>query len=152
LSPLPGNSLLLGIPLLFVAAVYTCGVTPERLETRWHKKTFACHHWRPYLPQSQTIVDKIEKLCRQRWPFFLFLHNRFFAGLALCFLAFVITLPIPFINIPACIGIIFLALGGLQRDGLMLFAGHVIAAGHLIAGIYAKEQVIDWISLAIQRL
>jgi hypothetical protein len=95
-------------------------------------------HWRNGIGMARDYAQRLETLTRPRWPGVLALESRVPTGLALVLLSFLILLPIPFVNIPGLIGIIFICLGALQRDGLFVLGGYGLAAAHLAFVAFTK--------------
>jgi hypothetical protein len=67
-------------------------------------------------------LDRIEKLCKPSWTFFLTRHAHRFTGLLLVFLGIELALPVPMTNMPFAIAMIGYAMALLERDGRWLAA------------------------------
>lgn len=137
LSPLPGNSIILGIPLVLVSVAYILNIDPSQFRMRAFRTPFATRAWRVYTERAADLMALIEKFSRPRWPHMLKSETRIGTGISMIVMAVIIVLPIPFANIPASMGMICLAIGVLERDGIFFLAGHLNALLHVIALITA---------------
>jgi hypothetical protein len=138
LSPLPANSLVFGVPLLFLSTMHLMNRDLEAVRLPLVERPMPSSYWRNGIGVARNYAQRLEALTRPRWPAVLALEGRVPTGLALVFLSFLVLLPIPFVNIPGLIGIIFICLGALQRDGLFVLGGYGLAAAHLAFVAFAK--------------
>lgn len=67
-------------------------------------------------------LERIEKLCKPSWTFFLTRHAHRFTGFLLIFLGIELALPVPMTNMPFAIAMIGYAMALLERDGRWLAA------------------------------
>ena len=67
-------------------------------------------------------LERIEKLCKPSWTFFLTRHAHRFTGFLLIFLGIELALPVPMTNMPFAIAMIDYAMALLERDGRWLAA------------------------------
>ncbi len=141
-APLPVNSFVLGIPLMIFSAMYLVKVDVATVNWRVLYRSYNCVAWRPYMHSAIQYGARVDGWSRPRWPGVFTFQNRMADGLLLLVMALVIFLPIPFANIPGSIGMICVALGLLQKDGLLVAAGYVVAALHLAALMAAKYTVL----------
>ncbi len=144
LSPLPMNSFVIGIPLLAISALYTMNADITAYRWRYLDKRISCHAWRPYLNRLQHYGECAERWLKPRWPLLAKWENRLFTGLQLMILSLIIFLPIPFMNVPGSIGMIALALGALQRDGLFISLGYALFVLHL-TGLFFITQLLNYV-------
>jgi hypothetical protein len=147
LAPLPVNSFILGVPLMFLSIAYIFKIDLMSKKYRWMRRPVKCVNMRRYLPHSKPIFTKLEKYISPRFSFFVKPQFRIFAGLTLFFLALVVFLPIPFANIPGSIGMLLISVGILQKDGLFVAIGYGVAVLHLIGIIVLASMVGYGISL-----
>lgn len=141
LSPLPMNSFVIGIPLLVISALYTVNADITASRWRYLDKRISCSTWRPYLDRLQHYGQWAERWLKPRWPLLAKWEDRLFTGSQLTVLSVIIFLPIPFLNVPGSIGMIALALGILQKDGVFISAGYVLFVLHL-AGLFFISQLL----------
>jgi len=141
-APLPVNSFVLGIPLILFSSMYLMNIDIVEVDWRIMRRSYGCIAWRPYMRSAIQYGARVDGWSRPRWPAVFAFQSRIADGLALVVMALVIFLPIPFANIPGSIGMICLALGLLQKDGLLLAAGYGAAVLHLGALIAAKYALL----------
>lgn len=67
-------------------------------------------------------LERIEKLCKPSWTFFLTRHAHRFTGFLLVFLGIELALPVPMTNMPFAMAMIGYAMALLERDGRWLAA------------------------------
>lgn len=132
LSPLPMNSVLLGVPLLLFSSLYLLNVDVEKKNLKILSKQFSCIKWRSYITKLTPYLQKFQTLSRSRWRKILVFENRIISGLCLCLFASIVLMPIPFANIPGSVGIILISLGILQKDGFFVLLGYLIFALHIL--------------------
>ncbi|WP_223159335.1 exopolysaccharide biosynthesis protein [Vibrio sp. Y2-5] len=72
-------------------------------------------------------LERIEEYVKPRWEPLSSVNARRVIGVIICVLAAIAILPLPFINFLPNFAIICLALGIIERDGLCLLIGSVIA-------------------------
>jgi hypothetical protein len=77
-------------------------------------------------------VEKIERYIKPRALFLTHPALNRLHGLAALVMAVMVTLPIPLVNVPPSVGLAFLAIGMLQRDGIFILLAYVIGMGCLL--------------------
>jgi hypothetical protein len=143
LSPLPMNSLIFGIPLFCISCLYLMNHRLEHAKGALFHRSVACVRWRVFMPGAKRWVARIQTLGKPRWPFVMALETRLVSGLSLMVLALIILLPIPFANIPGCLGMLCVAFGLMQRDGLLVALGYGVVLVHLSI-IGAVKYLLFW--------
>lgn len=126
--PIPGLSIPFGIAVLLMGI----------------RIAFAQKPWLPkFILQRSLSPSRLSKLLRMGMRFarimekvvkprLRFLHhwpgamNLIGIGISLCGLLLLLPLPIPFSNILPAWGVVFLAAGMMERDGLMVLIGHFL--------------------------
>jgi hypothetical protein len=130
--PVAGVSAFIGIPLLLVSTQLTLGFRHPWLPRQILERPFKRKHFEKLTYHAIRYLRKIERVLKPRWQ--LFTHPAFerCIGLLLMILAVVISLPIPFGNMLPAMAIVFICLGMVEKDGLVLaissLAGCVILA------------------------
>ncbi len=123
----PGTSVILGAPLVFLAAQLAFGLRP------WLPAVIA----RRTMPRSDfaLLVQRIgpwlaraERLLRPRAVRLALPPMEYLVGVVCLLLAVVLVLPVPLGNMLPALAISLLALGILERDGLWILAGLAAAA------------------------
>jgi hypothetical protein len=135
---IPVISTISAIPIIIFAVQLMFGKQKVSLPKFVANKKFKEKHFEKIIQKTVPTLRKVEKFVRPRASFFTTDLFEKISGLAILVMAGILFLPIPGANfIPAiCIGII--ALGLLEKDGLMVFAG--IAASAVTA--YALSFII----------
>lgn len=133
----PGVSTITGLPLLFVALQMMLGqeriYLPRWLGERSLKRSSlekVIHTLAPWL-------KKIERLLKPRLDILSRGWVERILGAVCALLAFFLILPIPLGNLLPGLGILFIALGVIERDGLCVLIGLVfgVASGFYLSGI-----------------
>jgi len=125
--PIPNLSTPFGILILFIGAKLIWGI-PRQLPEFMGKRVLSDKILNSILDKTVQGIQKIEKFIHPRYPtlsespFFLSLNFSLIMGLG-----FILTLPlgIPFTNFFPAWTIILLALGLLEKDGLLIVLGYL---------------------------
>lgn len=136
LAPLPFNSFLLGAPLILLSILYLFAIDPLRLNFQPLQKSFCCLSWRKFFSSARPMIAKLERLGRPRWKHVTRYESRILSGLCFLLLSLIIFLPIPFLNIPGSIAMIGLAIGILQKDGVLLATGYAGLTALILTSVY----------------
>lgn len=141
----PGTSAVLGAPLIFLSAQLTFGNRP------WLPKfiTLRSMSREDFLALISRIgpwLAKAEKLLRPRASRLAIPPMQNVVGLVTFFLSMILVLPIPLGNVLPAVAISIMALGILEKDGLWVTAGLIIA---VISGIIVSGVVFTIIKAAI---
>jgi len=132
----PGTSSILGAPLIFLAAQLMLGRAPW-LPAFVANRSMTRADFSTLVKRIVPWLQRAESLLRPRWSSLaLPPMEQLIGGLALL-LAVLLVLPIPLGNVLPALAISLLALGVLERDGVWVLAGLVVAAaaGSLIYGV-----------------
>lgn len=121
---LPGLSIVFGIPMVIMAVQMLLGLQSPIFPAYVRNHPIKSSVLRKGLQIAVVALKKIEPAIKPRLCFLTHpgLH-RVHAAAALL-LAFMVAIPIPFINIPPTIGIILLSIGLMQRDGLFIVSAY----------------------------
>lgn len=126
---IPGLSTLTGVPLALVALQMIVGMPRPYLPGWLARRSLARASFQRVIEASAPWLRRLERLMRPRWLALTGLAGERALG-AFCFvLAVVMALPIPFGNWLPSIGVALIALGLIEKDGLLASAG--IALGLL---------------------
>jgi hypothetical protein len=124
--PAPGISVMFGVPLMLISAQLIFGRKALWLPARIASRSISCDQLNVYIERAMPVLLKLERLVRPR---LVHLTN----GLALrgmgamCLvLAVIIALPVPLGHLVPGIAIMVMALGLIERDGLMSLMGLLI--------------------------
>lgn len=139
----PGFTTIMGIPLTILSVQMLIG----------SKKVFLPKKLRNYEIQNSTlkkiankivpIVKLIEKYMKPRLSFAKSVYCEQFIGLICLIASIAVALPIPLTNAIPALGITIMALGLLNRDGLIIIAGFVVTLCGLMIALSAV--IAGWI-------
>ena len=121
--PIPSVGAVLGIPLIVIAAHLLIFGEGSGFPARLQSVAMPVAAIRAVVRYLGPVLDWLENLSRPRW--FGFARSERIAGAFCLYLAMLLFLPIPFMNLPpaACLAII--ALGMVTRDGIFVAAGFI---------------------------
>ena len=136
LALLPGISIFVGLAMLVPACQMMLGFRAPLLPYFIRRRRIGVEAVRAVGQRALPWVERMETLVRPRW-FVLTQHPiPTLAGITMIGLALVIMLPLPFSNFPPALSLAFLSLGFLERDGLMIMVGFVLAGIALAIGFF----------------
>jgi hypothetical protein len=127
----PGASTLLGTPLLLLAAQLTFGRRPW-LPALIARQSMSRDGFRGLVHRASPWLEQAERLLRPRWSAFALPPMEYLVGLVCLLLAAILVLPIPLGNIPPALAIALMALGILERDGVWVLVGMVVAVASTV--------------------
>ena len=132
----PGTSALLGAPLVFLAAQLAFGRRPW-LPAWIAQRSMARSDFAALMRRVGPWLVRAERLLRPRATALAVPPMEYLIGLVCLLLAVVLVLPIPLGNMLPALAIVLLALGILERDGLWVLAGLLMAAAAaaLVSGV-----------------
>ncbi len=141
--PVPSAGAVLGIPLIVVSAHLAIfgerGALPRR-----------ALDWRIPRPAVELIAVRIapvlakaERWSRRRLPGWASRERP--AGLACLVLSILLFLPIPLINVPVAFGLVILAWGLVQRDGVIVLLGLGYAAALVSTLVAGSAAFLGWV-------
>lgn len=125
---IPGTS----TPFGLIIALISCGVIanqPPWLPNRLMNRRIVAEHLRPALTKGAAFFSKIEKWIHPRLSFLTheLTMNRFNGIMMLTgAVLLMFPLPLPLANMLPAYGVLFLALGTLERDGIFILVGYLI--------------------------
>lgn len=132
----PGTSTILGTPLVFLAAQLAFGRRPW-LPAVVAKRSLSRADFGLLMRRIHPWLQRAERLLRPRAIRLTTPPMEYLVGLVCLFLGIVLVLPVPLGNIPPALAVSLLALGVLERDGLWVIAGLVVAAAStaIVSGV-----------------
>ncbi len=123
---LPGLSLLFGLPMVILAAQMVLGLHSPVFPSFVRNWSISEENFRKGMGAGIKVTEKLERFVKPRFPALSCLcASRLHAILALA-LAVMVAIPIPLLNLVPSLGIVVLALGLLQRDGVFIAGAYVI--------------------------
>jgi len=138
--PVAGMSAVLAVPLMLVSAQLALGRTVPWLPPAVLRRRVPARLLRLTVEAALPWARRAERLSRPRWP--AAARARRTAGAAALLLSLVLFLPIPLGNMVPAIAIVAIAVGLVQRDGVLIAAG--AAASVLVAGLLALAVAVGW--------
>lgn len=134
---IPGVSTITGLPMLFVAVQMALGYNRVYLPRWIADSSLATADFQKLIHKVVPSLMRIEKLMRPRISFLTQGSAERWLGAFCVLLAFLLVLPIPFGNLLPALGILFIALGLIERDGVCVLLGIAvgIAAWILLSGL-----------------
>lgn len=124
----PGTSALLGAPLMFLATQLALGMRPwlPRIITA---RSMPRAHFASLIARAAPWLARAERLLRPRGSVLCRPPAEYRVGLVCLLLSLIVFLPIPLGNMLPALAICLMALGILERDGVWVLAGLVVAIG-----------------------
>lgn len=126
LAAIPGLSTLLGIPIILVSLRMISGNDHLPLPKKFEAYKVSRKNCLKFITQSRPYVEKLEKLTKPRALWFSNGIGLKLTGVISFILGLIIALPIPFGNFLGGAGLLILALGLTQDDGLFIFISYVL--------------------------
>lgn len=151
--PLPalGIAQVMALPLLFLSAQLAMGRKSLWLPQKLAKKSIDHASFMHILDKALPWLHRIERLLhpRLRWLSGRLGHHLIGVACMLCSIS--VAMPVPFSNTVPSMGIVLMAIGLLERDGLVQLAGVLVGAGGItlalaiyFVGIEAFRALIGW--------
>jgi hypothetical protein len=142
--PLPSLSLVLGIPLVLVAAHLTAFGEGSGLPERVLSARIRTSVLRMLSRFGGPVLRGLEYLARPRLPAVLAWERSI--GLVCLYLSVLLLAPLPFFNFAPGVCLVALALGMVQRDGLLVLISVVATLVMTIALGFAANWLVDFIA------
>ena len=141
--PAPGISVLFGVPLMIISAQLALGGRRAWLPAVILRQSMARKDYVALMVHVQPAVEHFERIVRPRA---LWLANdwaKIPIGLSCLVLAMIITLPIPLGHVAPGTAICLLALGFMERDGVVIGIGFVAAVLALVIVTLASAGAVN---------
>lgn len=123
---IPGVSTVTGLPMLFVAVQMALGHQRVYLPRWIADRTMATADFQTLVRKVSPWLKRIEKLMKPRICVLTQGNAERWLGAFCVLLAFLLVLPIPLGNLLPALGILFVALGLIENDGVCVLAGLTI--------------------------
>jgi hypothetical protein len=128
----PFISFLFGLPIVILAVQMVLGlytpIFPQFVRHQTIRREPLLHG----LEKAVLWMTKIERYIRPRFAFLSDPRINRLHGMLALILAMLVTLPVPLFNILPSVGLISLAIGMLQRDGIFIVASYAIGGWSLM--------------------
>jgi hypothetical protein len=152
LGAIPGLSTVFGVPQIFVALQMIVGAQRPWLPGFVLERSITMKDFRTMIEKADPHLQRIEKLLRPRLALMSSTLVERLLGLVLLLLSIIVALPIPFANQPPAIAQALIALGLIERDGVVVLIGLGVATiataiaiavgGGILAGIYFAARAV----------
>ena len=127
----PGTSAFLGAPLIFLATQVMFGRKPW-LPAIITQRSMSREDFHVLIRRIAPWLERAEKLLKPRASVLAMPPMEYVVGLVCLVLALVLVLPIPLGNMLPALAISLMALGLLERDGVWVSAGVIMAAVSMV--------------------
>lgn len=141
--PLPGISVLFGVPLMLVSAQLMLGYRRAWLPRLLARRSITRSDYLAMVARIQPMLRRLERLVRPRAAWLANGWTRVPIGLICLVLAAIITLPVPLGHVVPGTAICLLALGLIEGDGLVVGLGLIVSALGLTLVTLASAGVVD---------
>ena len=141
--PAPGISVLFGIPLMMISAQLALGARRAWLPAFILRKSMARADYVALMARMQPAVERLERLVRPRAFWLANDWAKMPIGLICLVLAMIITLPIPLGHVAPGSAICLLALGLMERDGVVIGIGFGATALALVIVTLASAGAVS---------
>lgn len=152
LGAIPGLSTVFGVPQIFVALQMIVGAQRPWLPNFVLQRSITMKDFRTMVEKAEPHLQRIEKLLRPRFAVMSSKPAERLLGLILLLLSVIVALPIPFANQPPAVAQGLIALGLIERDGVVVLIGTGVAViataiatavgGGILAGIYFAAKAV----------
>ena len=146
LSLLPGISFFAGLVMILPALQMVAGYRAPLLPRFIRDRQVEVVRLRSLGNKAAVWIEQVERFVKPRWPVLTLPPVITLVGLVVIGLALVITIPLPFSNLPPAIAVLCLAFGMLERDGLLIFIGLIVASIALTIGFLLAYVAIESVS------
>jgi hypothetical protein len=140
----PGFSTITGFPILIIAMQMALGRESPWLPKKVNGYSFSREKFSMFLTKSLPYIKKVERCMHPRLSF---MHSKLaerIIGLIFLVLGAVLVLPIPLGNFLPGLAMSLIALGLIERDGLLMMGGMVVG----LCGITLVVTVMGAVALA----
>jgi hypothetical protein len=152
LGTIPGLSTVFGVPQIFVALQMIIGASRPWLPGVVLQRSIPMKDFRTMVEKAQPHLLRLERLLRPRLIMMSANLVERLLGLVLLLLSVMVALPIPFANQPPAVAQGLIALGLIERDGVVILIGLGVAViattiaavvgGGIIAGLYFAARAV----------
>ncbi|WP_341912895.1 exopolysaccharide biosynthesis protein [Ferrovibrio terrae] len=123
----PGLSAILGAPLLLLSVQMLLGFSTPWFPASWRSRSFRRADVAKLLRPALPYIIRIERYIRPRLSHLADGGTSRLIGALVLWNAILLSLPIPFGNLIPAWAIILIAIGQIERDGVIVIAGMVVS-------------------------
>jgi hypothetical protein len=129
LVPLPpGTSTIFGIPLVLLSIQMLLGFEKPWFPAFMRRKSMQVETYRRFIARLEPLLVRFEKLARPRYWFVPQMIVERVVSIVALLMSLIVILPVPLINQLPALGIVLLAIGLGEQDGVWLGTGLLVAA------------------------
>ena len=143
--PAPGLSVLFGIPLIVVSAQLLLGRRRAWLPGSLARRSIGRSDFVAFVARALPTLRRLETSIRPRFGWMTGDWTMVPVGAICLLLAIIITLPVPLGHMLPGAAISLLALGLMERDGLVISLGLLAAGVALVVVVIASHGVATWL-------
>ena len=144
---MPGISLFAGLIMIIPALQMVAGFRAPLLPRFLRQRQIEIVSLRALGDKAVPWIEQLERFVRPRWLILTLPPMTTIIGVLVIGLAIVVIIPLPFSNLPPAISLLCLALGLLERDGLMIFIGLIATAIALTIGVLITCVAVEGVTL-----
>ena len=133
----PGFTTLMGLPLLFLSYQLLIGSKAVNLPQKINNYEIQNSTLKKISEKTVPLIEIIEQYIKPRCKFASSVYCEQLVGLVCIIASLAVAIPLPFTNAIPALGISVMSLGLLNRDGLIVFCGALIACFGTIIAILA---------------
>lgn len=149
LALLPIVSFFAAFIILVVSGQMILGLSIPKLPRIIMQQKIDKRSFEGFVTNANPWLQRFEYYIRPRWFFFANVISQRLLGCLIFLLALVSFMPLPFSNMPPSIALILISLGILERDGVLISFGILIASIALLIGYLLLLFVINAVSLVV---
>jgi hypothetical protein len=143
--PMPGVAAVFGVPLMVISAQLLLGRRHIWLPARLAHRSIARTEFAAIVERARPTLRRLELIARPRVGWLAGEWTIVPIGAICLLLAVIITLPVPFGHMLPGAAISLLALGLLERDGLVVGLGLVVALVAIGLLLVAADGAAEWL-------
>jgi len=145
---MPGLSTLTGVPMALIAVQLALGRIEPRLPEWARRKSVPRDRFRGLVERARPVLQRLEAVVRPRMLRITAHFGERLIGAWIVIAALFLSLPLPLGNLPMAAGLMVLAIGLMERDGVAILVGLVMTGlGALwnLALLWAGSEIVDWL-------
>lgn len=133
----PGFTTLMGLPLMILSIQMIFCSKQIKLPQKINDYTIKNSTLKKISDKSVPIIEYIEKYVKPRYSFAKSVYCEQIVGLISLIAAIAVAIPLPLTSAIPALGITIISLGFLNRDGLVIIAGSLVAIVGVIIAFFA---------------
>lgn len=141
----PGFTTIMGIPLMILSVQMLMGSKKVRLPEKINNYELKNSTLKSISDKIVPIIESIEKYMKPRFNFARSVYCEQFVGFVCLIAATAVAIPLFMTNAIPALGITVMALGLMNRDGLIIIAGFIISVIGIIVAIAAI--IASWLAI-----